>query len=130
MQALKDGIPAHMVKDDLERVAQRQEELKTVKNTDQAEKPLIHPAMSNHYRKIVLTPQNGRDTLQIDLYGDLVGILSLAAGDKNRLKPASFMTLEQLPAANGNTKQGANKVGSGGAIPPLFACLITALNIG
>ena len=30
--------------------------------------------------KIVLTPKDGEDSLTIDLYGDLAGILNMAAG--------------------------------------------------
>ena len=110
IQAIKDGVPASMVKDELERVAKRQDELATLMESQDVEpRPLIHPTMSRRYRseisaltsaltnggvaeareqvrglieKIVLTPKDREDELSIDLHGDLAGILRIATEDK------------------------------------------------
>ena len=99
-----------MVKDELERVSNRSEELEgLIKSAGDAPKPLIHPAMAGRYQaaikqlihdlqehedgqarehvrslieKIVLSPAENEDGLQIDLHGDLAGILSIAANEK------------------------------------------------
>jgi DNA invertase Pin-like site-specific DNA recombinase len=110
IQAIKDGVPAAMVKDELERVQMRSDELEgLIKSAGEAPKPLIHPAMAGRYQagikqlihdlqahedgqarehvrnlieKIVLSPAENEDGLQIDLHGDLAGILSIAANEK------------------------------------------------
>lgn len=113
LTAIREGIAAALVKDELESIASRLEALEKIiaQGSEQA-RPLLHPAMARRYReeiaalrdalarsdgptgalgepaehvrglieKIVLTPQTGREDLQIDLYGDLAGILALAAG--------------------------------------------------
>jgi DNA invertase Pin-like site-specific DNA recombinase len=114
IQAIKDGVPAAEVKDDLARIAARRDELETLLDTTTEEPVLLHPAMAGHYRaqvarlvealnddenraeaadllrslvdRIELTP-NDEGRLDIDLYGDLAGILSLAANGKRRLEP-------------------------------------------
>jgi len=106
IQAIKDGVPASEVKDDLARVAARREELQAMLDGTKEEQVLLHPQMADHYRKqvakltavlnddenraeaadiirslverIELTP-NGDGKLDIDLFGDLAGILALAA---------------------------------------------------
>jgi len=109
LQAIRDGIAANLVKDELENIAARLEKLETViAQGSEQPRPLLHPAMARRYReqiatlrealarsggqgeavehvrglieKIVLTPISGRDELKIDLFGDLAGILELAAG--------------------------------------------------
>ena len=110
VQALKDGVGASLIKDDLERVTARIDELEVLIEavSQNAEKPLIHPKMAQRYKqainqlcqslnasenravasehirglveKIVLTPQTGGDELSIDLYGDLAGILKVTSG--------------------------------------------------
>ncbi|MBP7275665.1 MAG: recombinase family protein, partial [Kiritimatiellae bacterium] len=117
LTAIREGIAAALVKDELESIAARLETLDSViaRGSEQA-RPFLHPAMARRYReevaglrealasggsrgapgepaehvrglieKIVLTPwshlgQAGRDELKIDLFGDLAGILELAAG--------------------------------------------------
>ncbi|MCL4677729.1 MAG: recombinase family protein [Alphaproteobacteria bacterium] len=114
LQAIRDGIAANLVKDELERIAADLEKVETIiaQGSDQP-RPLLHPSMARRYReqiaglrealsrsggagepaehlrglieKIVLTPWShlgvpGRDELKIDLFGDLAGILDLAAG--------------------------------------------------
>ena len=107
LKAIREGIGAKLVKDDLERIAARLEALEDeIKQGSTEARPLLHPAMARRYReevaalretlsrsggqgeaaehlrglieKIVLTPHPGREDLQIDLYGDLAGILSMA----------------------------------------------------
>ncbi len=108
VQALKDGVSASLVKDDLERVSARKEELEGLiaKAGETELKPFIHPAMAKRYfeairdlketlnagesraaasehlrqvvDKIVLTPSEEQGGLKIDLYGDLAGILEIA----------------------------------------------------
>ncbi|MBK6897602.1 MAG: recombinase family protein [Alphaproteobacteria bacterium] len=117
LQAIREGIAAALVKDELESIAARLEVLdKTLAQGSEQARPLLHPTMARRYReevaglrealatggsggapgeasehvrglieKIVLTPWShlgvpGRDELKIDLYGDLAGILDLAAG--------------------------------------------------
>ncbi len=53
IQAIKDGVPASEVKDDLARVAARREELEGVLATTTEEPLLLHPAMAEHYRRQV-----------------------------------------------------------------------------
>ncbi|NJN69834.1 MAG: hypothetical protein HC801_05895 [Nitrospira sp.] len=82
-------------------------------------KPLVHPTMAHRYRqqvenlrqtlersdcraeaaghlraligKIVLTPVPGRNDLQIDLHGDLAGILQIAS--QKRVRPGKTLDL-------------------------------------
>ncbi len=106
IQAIKNAIPASEVKDDLGLIAAQREELQTViENTDE-EPALLHPHMAAYYRqqvtsltealnhddnraeaadiirslvdRIELTP-NEEGRLDIDLFGDLAGILRVAA---------------------------------------------------
>ncbi len=111
IQAIKDGVPAAMVKDELQRVSERQDELKElIAAAGQEPRPFVHPAMASRYQaevkqmiyalqdsqagqmredvrnlieKIVLTPKTGEKELSIDLYGDLAGILKIASEDKS-----------------------------------------------
>ena len=52
--------------------------------------------------KVVLTPSEGENGLQIDLYGDLAGILNTAAGGKD-MKKASIIERLELSAVNDNS---------------------------
>jgi len=109
IEAIKDGVPASEVKDDLARIAARREELEALLAGTKEEPVLLHPNMAQHYRaqvvrlaealaaeqnraeaadilrslvdRITLTP-NAEGKLDIDLYGDLAGILSLAMNGK------------------------------------------------
>ena len=110
IQAIKDGVPASEVKDDLAGIVMRREELETLLAGTKEEPVLLHPNMAAQYRKqvanlaqvlnreenrgeaaailrslvdrIELKP-NQQGKLEIDLYGDLAGILTLA-GKKDR----------------------------------------------
>ena len=127
IQAIKDGVPASEVKDDLARIAARREELEALIEGTSEEPVLLHPNMAAHYRtqvanlaqaltaeenraeaadllrslvdRIELTP-NDQGKLEIDLYGDLAGILSLAA-NKDRPLEASDPSVQQVKVVAG-----------------------------
>jgi site-specific DNA recombinase len=112
IQAIKDGVPAAEVKDDLARIAARREELEELLTGTKEEPVLLHPNMAGYYRekvaalsealtaeenraeaadllrslvdRIELTP-NADGKLEIDLFGDLAGILALATNAKGPL---------------------------------------------
>ncbi len=135
IQAIKDGVPAAEVKDDLARIAARREELDELLAGTTDEPVLLHPNMAAHYRaqvgrlaevlnaeenraeaadllrspvdRIELTP-NDQGRLEIDLYGDLAGILTLAA-NKDRPLEASDPSVQQVKLVAG-----------GGFEPPTF----------
>ena len=113
IQAIKDGIPASEVRDDLARIVSRREALEA-ELARQADPPpvLMHPTMAEVYRRkvadlaaalnapedraeaadllrslierIVLTPAEGK--LTVDLFGDLAGILGMAANKNGPLQ--------------------------------------------
>ncbi len=113
IQAIKDGVPAIEVKDDLARIAARREVLESLVADTKEEPVLLHPIMADHYHRqvanlaetlnaeenraeaadllrslidrIALTP-NPEGRLTIDLYGDLAGILGLATNKGGPLK--------------------------------------------
>jgi site-specific DNA recombinase len=113
IQAIKDGVPASEIKDDLARITARREELETLLDGTAEEQVLLHPNMAGYYRKqvadlaavlnseesrteaadlirslvdqITLTP-NARGRLDIDLRGDLAGILTMATNRNRPLK--------------------------------------------
>jgi Cupin domain len=127
IQAIKDGVPAAEVKDDLARIAARRDELEALLESNQVEPVLLHPGMAEHYRRqvaalaealnadanraeaadilrglidrIVLTP-NAEGKLEIDLFGDLAGILGLAA-NKNGPLDASDPSIQQVKLVAG-----------------------------
>ena len=130
VQAIKDGVPASMVKDELERVVKRQKELVAqMESGDDEPRPLIHPTMSRRYKneiyvltkalstgesseareqvrglveKIVLSPKNDDDGLSIDLYGDLAGILRIASEDKSMKEKGKIEKRLESMTANDN----------------------------
>jgi site-specific DNA recombinase len=130
IQAIKDGVPAAMIKDELARITARQEELDYLAKTQSDEpRPLVHPTMARRYQeqikalckaladqcdtqaqehvrglieKIVLTPKAADEDLQIDLYGDLAGILSLSTGEQNMKQDAQKAKRLKTLIANDN----------------------------
>jgi site-specific DNA recombinase len=127
IKAIKEGVPASEVKDDLARIMMRREELETLLAGTKEEPVLLHPNMAAEYRKqvvnlahvlnreetraeaadilrslvdrIELRPnQQGR--LDIDLYGDLAGILTLA-GKKNRPLGPNDQAIQQVKVVAG-----------------------------
>jgi site-specific DNA recombinase len=127
IQAIKDGVPATEVKDDLARIVMRREELETLLAGTKEEPILLHPNMGAEYRKqvanlaqvlnreenrgeaadilrslvdrIELRP-NQHGKLEIDLYGDLAGILSLA-GKKDRPLDQNDLSIQQVKMVAG-----------------------------
>ncbi|MDX0174502.1 recombinase family protein [Sinorhizobium meliloti] len=128
IQAIKDGVPAAEVKDDLARISARREELEPLLSGTKEEPVLLHPGMAEHYRsqvaslarilsaeenraeaadilrslvdRIVLTP-NGEGKLDIDLHGDLAGILRLAT-NANRPLDESGLLQDKMVAGKRN----------------------------
>jgi len=107
------SLPASMIKDELERISERQDKLsELMKSQSDEPQPLIHPIMSRRYykeienlrntlceqqvgearehvrdliEKIVLTLADGREELVLGLYGDFAGILKIATEDKSMI---------------------------------------------
>ena len=145
IQAIKDGIPASMVKDDLESVSERIEKAEQALTVQPELKPLIHPAMASRYQqaikdlkaslnadgaraeasqhlrglieKVVLTPEEGEKGLRVDLYGDLAGILnmSLETKDMKILDKLCLNASNDNKAINGAFAH-IDRIGSGGWI--------------
>ncbi len=127
IQAIKDGVPATEVKDDLARIVMRREELEALLVATKEEPVLLHPNMGAEYRKqvanlaqvlnreenrgeaadilrslvdrIELRP-NQQGKLEIDLYGDLAGILTLA-GKKDRQLDQNDQSVQQVKVVAG-----------------------------
>ena len=127
IQAIKDGVPATEVKDDLARIVMRREELEALLAGTKEEPVLLHPNMGAEYRKqvanlaqvlnreenrgeaadilrslvdrIELRP-NQQGKLEIDLYGDLAGILTLA-GKKARPLDQNDLSVQQVKVVAG-----------------------------
>ena len=53
IQAIKDGVPASEVKDDLARIVARRDELEALLASNQEAPVLLHPGMADHYRRQV-----------------------------------------------------------------------------
>ncbi|HEX7073859.1 MAG TPA: hypothetical protein VF226_07440 [Hyphomicrobiaceae bacterium] len=126
IQAIRDGVPASEMKDDLARITVRREELEALLAGTKEVPVLLHPNMATHYRsqvarlvailndernraeaadilrslidRIELTP-DAEGKLEIDLYGDLAGILSLAANKKGPLDESGPMQDEVVAGA-------------------------------
>jgi hypothetical protein len=127
IQAIKDGVPATEVKDDLARIVTRREELEALLAGTKEEPVLLHPNMGAEYRmqvanlaqvlnreenrgeaadilrslvdRIELRP-NQQGKLEIDLYGDLAGILTLA-GKKARPLDQDDLSVQQVKVVAG-----------------------------
>ena len=127
IQAIKDGIPASELKDDLASITTRRETLETQIDGRQEEPIILHPGMADHFRaqvarltdtlnadqnrveaadllrslvdRIELTP-NSDNKLEIDLYGDLAGILSMA-GNKGKQLDKSDPAVQQVKMVAG-----------------------------
>lgn len=153
VQSLKDGIPAAIVKDDLISTTENLEKMeKKIKLREKnGNRPIIHPSMAKMYRdqietltgslkseahngeamehirslveKIILTPKEGQKELQIDLYGDLAGILTIAT--QGRVKQSGEANARPLEKFIANDNQFSWKseianflVARGGFEPP------------
>ena len=113
VQALKDGVPAAAVKDEMIALESRKADLKARLEDARVPPPLVHPRMADLYEakigalyetlnrqddrakaveivrslvdSITMTPKDGG--LEIHLTGDLAGILRLASEDRQTKKP-------------------------------------------
>ncbi|MBX2809359.1 MAG: hypothetical protein KTR20_12080 [Cellvibrionaceae bacterium] len=134
------------MKDDLERVTRRIKEVEImIEEADQTHKPLLHPSMAGQYRrevmalkdtlnkeehrsaaaqhlrtlveKIVLTPKQDQEGLQIDLHGDLAGIMQIALKERKDDIDNSFL-LDQLGCMtlHASETEPVDRIGSGGWI--------------
>lgn len=107
VQAIKDGIPTDMIRDDAQRIDARMKILNQELIDVEEPAPILHPAMADMYAnevqrliktlneddhrteaaglirelidRIVLTPDPTGARLMVDLEGDLAGILAIAA---------------------------------------------------
>ncbi len=131
IQAIKDGVPASEIKGDLARIAAKREDLEALLDGVEEETVILHPNMARYYRhqvenltealnseensaeaadlirtlvdRITLTP-NDQGKLDIDLFGDLAGILSLAA-NKQRPLDESDPSVQQVKMVAGADNQ-------------------------
>ena len=132
LQAIREGISASLVKDELEQISARLEKLEALIEHERKEaRPFLHPTMAARYRKevldlreslnredsraeaaehlrqiidkVVLTPKPDQAGLQIDLHGDLAGILNMAAREKTRENKEikDIQKLKRLPVVTG-----------------------------
>lgn len=144
IQAIKDGIAASLVKDDLERVTAQIKNVEAALQKQPEAKALLHPAMASRFhhaikdlraslnadgcrseasehlrgliQKVVLTPKEGDKGLKIDLYGDLAGILNLSMENKDMKEMSILERLQLLPVNDNNPEAFQDRIGSGGWI--------------
>lgn len=130
VEAIKDGLPADMVRDDAQRISTRMEVLNRELENERAPAPILHPAMADMYArevqkliktlnegehreeaaglirklidKIVLTPDATGSRLTVNLEGDLAGILAMSVGEQPADNPihADLDVLRVLADAN------------------------------
>lgn len=145
LDAIVGGVHPSQVKDRINFLSARQEELETLLNTTEEAPVLIHPNMAHRYHvevqnlvgslndpahraesalsirklvdKIVLSPNEDWSALVVDLHGDLAGILRIA--DRKRtgivVQPSAFVDEKT------NTElQQVKLVAGGGFEPPTF----------
>tara|TARA_R110001592_G_scaffold363384_1_gene686780 strand:+ start:22271 stop:24064 length:1794 start_codon:yes stop_codon:yes gene_type:complete len=123
IEALTNGIPASEVKEPLDKIIKRREEIEKFLEGRQEEQVILHPNMASRYYKevmalrtslnrddgkveaadllrslidkIVLTPKASGKEYAIDLHGDLAGILTIATG-KNQVESNMNPLVEQV----------------------------------
>ena len=106
IEAIKNGVPGEEVKDEMIAIRERRLELEALLEATADDPVRLHPRMADHYKaqisdliyalreetskdvakeilrglidKVVLSPDEGRKKLIVDLYGDLAGILDVA----------------------------------------------------
>ena len=114
IESIINGIDSNLVKDKINTLEARRTQLQDLLNTTEEAPVLIHPNMAKYYNqqitnlmqslnnpdhrdesalllrklidKIVLTPNKNKTKLQIDLHGDLAGILHFAREDQSNQK--------------------------------------------
>ena len=132
IEAIKNGIDPSLIKDEINGLQARKLELQAALDDSEEAPIFIHPNMAKSFRdevqrllaslnepehrsesaelirklieKIVLTPNEDRSALAIDLYGDLAGILQMSAGHNAArhsnlsagLSPAAVTEIQQV----------------------------------
>ncbi|WP_444994769.1 recombinase family protein [Aliikangiella sp. IMCC44359] len=134
IKAIKDGVPASVLSEELQKITHRQEKLIClISEQGEVEQPILHPSMAVHYKhsiadlkkllanattnhgeahehvralidKIVLTPKPDNSELTIDLYGDLAGILDIATRGKNVNSNKNIVNEINRLASNDNNR--------------------------
>jgi len=135
IKSIADGVPGSLLKDRAIIVQNRREELEALLETTKEAPVLFHPNMASRYHKeirnliaslndpaakaeaglilrslidrIILTPQEDGKGLNVDLVGDLAGILAIATnrgsaaviGELSKLKPVDETEDDELEAA-------------------------------
>jgi len=128
VDAIASGVPVERVKAKMWELENRRTELKAMIDTTQEAPTLLHPNMAHHYHveigrlieslnspdhkteaaqiirslvdRIVLTPNSERKSLNVDLIGDLAGILAVATNrwSHNGGKPMELGGFQDFPA--------------------------------
>lgn len=127
VKSILDGVPGHVLKDEAIRIVTRKEELEAFLSQTRERPVLFHPNMGERYRqeigrlietlndkehrveaheiirslvdRIVLTPNAATGRPQLDLVGDLAGILGIAAHRERSevSRELSVFNLEHFP---------------------------------
>ena len=121
IEAIKSGVPGADVKDEMIAIGERRKIVEAELANIDEEPVLLHPAMAFRYQeeierllhtinddecraeateiirslvdRIVLTPNEDGSDLQIDLHGDLAGIISIARKGEDPLETSDFETM-------------------------------------
>ena len=146
IQALKDGVPASIVKDPLIALEAQQTELRARLDRSAQPPPLLHPNMADLYREkvtqlargleheesrtaaaealrglidaIVLTPQEGE--LKIELQGNLAAMLKAAQAQSTGASLAPLGRWEDERSPDDDDLVQIMLVAGGGFEPPTF----------
>lgn len=131
VDAIADGVSGRTLKDELNRLERRQQELEALLSQPAEARPLIHPNLAAIYRQkvtdlhealqregsrgeaaeilrdlieeIILTPDSAE--LRLDLKGELAGILRLASGSKKPVAVGDGLEQIKLVAGTCNHRQ-------------------------
>lgn len=126
IECIKNGIDPTLIKDEINGLQKRKESLTDLLNTTEEAPVYIHPKMGERYAKaienlitslnnpehkdesatilrelidkIVLTPNEDKSALVVDLFGDLAGILQISktANDKINIQPKQALNKKEL----------------------------------
>lgn len=151
IEAIKRGVEADLLKDEINALSLRKRNLETAMTETVGAPVFIHPHMAKRYHdevqrliqslyhdehrdqaidvirklidKIVLTPNEDRSGLVIDLHGNLAGILFIAAGrppeNAISLSLSEIAELDQIKlVANGDSARPSGVIGLERCLPP------------
>lgn len=149
IKAIADGISPDLIRDRSHTLQGRRDELQRLLETTEEAPVLFHPRMADRYHleinnllkllddanmraeagtilrslidKIVLTPNENRSALIVDLYGDLAGILSVATNSGKliisdelaKLQPVNEVEARQVAFGEIGLRAGQKKTRSG-----------------